>query len=46
MNNYTTFDMENTVDIFNSYGDSEWGYWDEVHRCPYCDKLFFIRKEC
>ena len=44
--NNDTLDMDNAVDIFNCYGNSEWGCWDEVHRCPYCDKLFFIRKEC
>ena len=43
---YDTFDTENTVDIFNYSKDNYWVHWDEIHRCPYCDKLFFIREEC
>ena len=43
---YDTFDTENTVDIFNYSKDNYWVHWDEIHRCPYCDKLFFIRGEC
>ena len=42
---YDTFDTENSVDIFN-YSKDGWVHWDEIHRCPYCDKLFFIRGEC
>jgi len=43
-------DPENVVDIFNYHGgsseDGPWGYWDEIYRCPHCQKLFYIRGEC
>ena len=44
-------EMENAVDVFNSHvhqsyeGDYD-GWWHEVHRCPHCDKLFFIEESC
>lgn len=42
---------ENAVDVFNSHvhpgyeGDYD-GWWHEVHRCPHCNKLFFIEECC
>lgn len=44
-------EMENAVDVFNSHvGTNYWGepdgWWHEVHRCPHCDKLFFIEECC
>lgn len=43
-------DPENAVDVFNYHGgsseDGPWGYWDEIYRCPHCQKLFYIRGEC
>lgn len=44
-------EIEYCEDVFNSrggygYEGEPWGCWDEVHRCPHCDKLFFIREEC
>lgn len=43
-------DPENAEDIFNSrHGwngdDYEWNSWDEIHRCPHCEKLFYIEGE-
>ena len=47
----SVLEMENAVDVFNSHvgrsyeGDYD-GWWHEVHRCPHCDKLFFIEESC
>ena len=47
----SVLEMENAVDVFNSHvGTNYWGepdgWWHEVHRCPHCDKLFFIEESC
>ena len=47
----SVLEMENCEDVFNSrggygYEGEPWGCWDEVHRCPHCDKLFYIKEEC
>lgn len=44
-------EMENAVDVFNSHVGTNYlgepdGWWHEVHRCPHCDKLFFIEESC
>lgn len=47
----SVLEMECCEDIFNSHvgrsyeGDYD-GWWHEVHRCPHCDKLFFIEEMC
>lgn len=43
-------DIECCEDVFNSkcgygYDGETWGSWDEVHRCPHCGKLFFVRED-
>lgn len=43
-------EIECCEDIFNSkggygYEGEPWGCWDEVHRCPHCDKLFYVKEE-
>lgn len=43
----SVFETECCEDIFNSkggygYEGEPWGEWDEVHRCPNCDNLFYI----
>lgn len=40
-------EIECCEDIFNgksgySYEGEGWSEWEEVHRCPHCEKLFFI----
>ena len=47
----SVLEIENAVDVFNSHGgygfEGEYsGWWHEVHRCPHCDKLFFIEEMC
>lgn len=47
----SVLEIENAVDVFNSHGgygfEGEYdGWWHEVHRCPHCDKLFFIEESC
>lgn len=47
----SVLEPENAVDVFNSHvGTNYWGetdgWWHEVHRCPHCDKLFFIEESC
>ena len=47
----SVLEPEDAVDVFNShvgYGfEGEYsGWWHEVHRCPHCDKLFFIEESC
>ena len=47
----SVLEPENAVDVFNSHvGTNYWGesdgWWHEVHRCPHCDKLFFIEGGC
>ena len=47
----SVLEIEDAVDMFNSHVSTNYegepdGWWDEVHRCPHCDKLFYIREEC
>lgn len=47
----SVLEPEDAVDVFNSHvGTNYWGepdgWWHEVHRCPHCDKLFFIEESC
>lgn len=47
----SVLEIENAVDVFNSHvGTNYWGepdgWWHEVHRCPHCDKLFYIEESC
>ena len=44
-------EIESCEDVFNSkggygYEGEPWGCWDEVHRCPHCGKLFYVKEEC
>lgn len=45
---YTVEEIEWAEDIFNgisghTYEGEPWGEWDEIHRCPHCDKLFCVK---
>ncbi len=47
----SVLEIECCEDVFNSHGgygyEGEYsGWWHEVHRCPHCDKLFFIEEMC
>ena len=44
-------EIESCEDVFNSKGGYGYegepcGCWDEVHRCPHCGKLFYVKEEC
>ena len=46
----SVLEVENAADIFNSkggygYEGEPWGVWDEIHRCPHCEKLFCVEAE-
>ena len=43
----SVLEIECAEDVFNSKGGygpegESWGEWDEIHRCPHCNKLFCI----
>ena len=47
----SVLEIEYCEDVFNSKGGYSYegdysASWDEVHRCPHCNHLFYVHEEC